>query len=140
MQWTNNSIERVAKNAPLTAVLAKRNGALPMITIKKGTGVVTLINVFTVEPAKQLELISLLTRATDLSVRHVAGFISASLHRSLDGTKVTMYAQWRSIEDYQAMRQNPVVAPYLQQALSIAKFDPGMYEVAETFVSNEERG
>ena len=111
-----------------------------MITIKKGKGVVTLINVFTVEPSKQPELISLLTRATDLSVRHVAGFISASLHRSLDGTKVTMYAQWRSMEDYQAMRQNTAAAPYLQQALSIAKFDPGIYEVAETFVSDEERG
>ncbi len=110
-----------------------------MITIKKGKEVVTLINVFTVEPTKQPELISLLTRATDLSVRHVAGFISASLHRSLDGTKVTMYAQWRSMEDYQAMRQNAVAAPYLQQALAIAKFDPGMYEVAETFVPDEIR-
>jgi quinol monooxygenase YgiN len=108
-----------------------------MITIQKRTGVVTLINVFTVEPAKQLELIGLLTRATDLSVRQAVGFISASLHRSLDGTKVTMDAQWRSTEDYQAMRQNPGSAPYLQQALAIAKFDPGMYEVAETFVSNE---
>ena len=111
-----------------------------MITIKKGNDTLTLINVFTVEPTKQLELISLLTRATDSSVRHTPGFISASLHRSLDGTKVTMYAQWRSIEDYQAMRQNAAATPYLQQALSIAKFDPGTYEVTETFVSNEERG
>jgi quinol monooxygenase YgiN len=111
-----------------------------MITIKKGNDAVTLINVFTVEPAKQLELISLLTRATDSSVRHIQGFISASLHRSLDGTKVTMYAQWRSMEDYQAMRQNATSTPYLQQALLIAKFDPGIYEVAEIFVSREERG
>jgi hypothetical protein len=66
-------------------------------------------------------------------VRHARGFISASLHRSLDGTKVTMYAQWRSVEDCQAMRENPAPLPYLQQALAIAKFDPGMYEVVETF-------
>ena len=111
-----------------------------MITIEKGDGVLTLINVFTVEPAKQRELISLLTSATDLSVRHVAGFISACLHRSLDGTKVTMYFQWRSIEDYQAMRQNPVAAPYLQQALSLAKFDPGMYAVADTFAPEDKKG
>jgi quinol monooxygenase YgiN len=71
-----------------------------MITITKTNTVLTLINVFTVVPDKQQELIMLLTRATDLSVRHVPGFISASLHRSFDGTKVTMYAQWRSIEDY----------------------------------------
>jgi quinol monooxygenase YgiN len=110
-----------------------------MITITKGITILTLINVFTVAPAKQQELITLLTRATDSSVRHVPGFISASLHRSLDGTKVTMYAQWRSIEDYQAMRQNAAAAPYLQQALAIATFDPGMYNVAETFVASEKR-
>ena len=62
---------------------------------------VILINVFTVEPARQRELIELLTRATEDSVRHAQGFMSARLHRSLDGTKVTMYAQWRSDEDYQ---------------------------------------
>ena len=63
----------------------------------------------------------------------VALIISASLHRSLDGTKVTMYAQWRSVEDYQAMRENPAPLPYLQQALAIAQFEPGMYEVVATY-------
>jgi quinol monooxygenase YgiN len=94
---------------------------------------VILINIFTVEPANQQQLVELLARATETSVRHVQGFVSATLHRSLDGTKVTMYAQWRSLEDYQAMRENPAAPPYLQQALAIAKFYPGMYEVVETF-------
>jgi len=44
-----------------------------------------------------------------------------------------MYAQWRSVEDYQAMRENPAPLPYLQQALAIARFEPGMYEVVEIF-------
>jgi hypothetical protein len=44
-----------------------------------------------------------------------------------------MYAQWRSVEDYQAMRENPAPLPYLQQALAIAKFEPAMYEVVEIF-------
>ena len=94
---------------------------------------ITLINVFTVTPARQQELVELLTRATNDSVRHAAGFISARLHRSLDGTKVTMYAIWRSIEDYEAMRRDPTPLPYLQQALAIATFEPGMYEVVQTF-------
>jgi quinol monooxygenase YgiN len=88
-----------------------------MTTISPSRRLVTLINVFTVEPANQQE----------------SGFISASLHRGLEGTKVTMYAQWRSVEDYQAMRENPAPLPYLQQALAIAKFDPGMYEVVESY-------
>src|SRR5215475_9286085 len=89
---------------------------------------VTLINVFTVEPRNQQRLIDLLVEATDRSVRHAAGFISARLHRSLDGTKVTMVAEWRSAADYEVMRADPVPLPYLQQALEIAKFEPGMYE------------
>jgi len=107
-----------------------------MITIGANRKLVTLINVFTVEPTNQRQLLELLARATQTSVRHAPGFISASLHRGLDGTKVTMYAQWRSIEDYQAMRENPAPLPYLQQALAIAKFDPGMYEVVETYSGN----
>src|SRR4030081_1777115 len=94
---------------------------------------VTLINVFTVEPGKQQELIELLIQATEGSVRYAPGFISARLHRSLDGTKVTMYAQWRSISDYVAMRADPAPLLYLHQALAIAKLEPGMYEVVNTF-------
>src|SRR3977135_4187623 len=102
-------------------------------TISPSRRLVTLINVFTGESANQRQVLELLGRATETSVRHAPGFISASLHRGLDATKVTMYAQWRSVEDYQAMRENPAPLPYLQQALAIAKFDPGMYEVVETY-------
>src|SRR5258708_20257081 len=104
-----------------------------MTTISRTAKLVTLINIFTVQPEQQQQLVDLLARATETSVRHAHGFISASLHRSLDGTKVTMYAQWRSVEDYQAMRLNPAPLPYLQQALAIAKFEPGMYQVVETY-------
>ncbi|NBC69419.1 antibiotic biosynthesis monooxygenase [Paenibacillus sacheonensis] len=93
----------------------------------------TFINVFTVEPANQERLVELLTQVTNVSVRHAPGFISCALHRSLDGTKVTMYAQWRSKEDYEAMRGDPRPLPYLQEALTIAKFEPCMYEVVGTF-------
>ena len=95
----------------------------------------TLINVFTVDPANQQELVDLLILATSGTITKVAGFISSSLHKSLDGTKVTMYAQWKSIEDYQNMRNNPAASPYLEQALKIATFAPGMYEVVKTFNS-----
>ena len=104
-----------------------------MTTISRDHKLVTLINVFTVEPANQQQLLQLLVRATETSVRNVRGFISAALHSSLDGTKVAMYAQWRSVEDYQAMRGNPAPLPYLQEALAIARFEPGMYEVVEIF-------
>lgn len=44
-----------------------------------------------------------------------------------------MYAQWRSVEDYQAMRNDPRPLPFLEEALTIATFEPGMYEVVKTF-------
>jgi len=106
-----------------------------MITISAGNNPVTLINVFTVKPADQQRLVELLARATEASVTRAPGFISASLHRGLDGTKVTMYAQWRSAEDYEAMREDPAPLPYLREALTIANFEPAMYEVVETYIA-----
>jgi quinol monooxygenase YgiN len=106
--------------------------------INKEAKHLTLINTFTVEPVNQQKLIDLLTLATESSVKNIPGFISASLHRSIDGTKVTMYAQWRSVEDYQNMRSNSTASPYLTEALTFAKFEMGMYEVVETFVADND--
>jgi hypothetical protein len=47
-----------------------------MTTIAENTGLVTLINVFTVEPSNQQKLLDILARATDTSVRarvHLGG-------------------------------------------------------------------
>jgi quinol monooxygenase YgiN len=108
-----------------------------MPTISKGRAPLTLINVFTVAPEKQEELIALLTEVTERNVRHRKGFISASLHRGIDGRKVTMYAQWASIDDYEAMRKDYGSSPALEKALEYATFDPGMYEVAEIFIPDK---
>jgi quinol monooxygenase YgiN len=87
--------------------------------------------------ANRHRLVGLLTEATESSVGQAPGFVSASLHRSIDDTKVTMYAQWRSIDDYQAMRRNPLALPFFQEALTIARFEPGVYEVVRTFAPGE---
>ena len=105
-----------------------------MTTISPGSNYLTLINVFKVDPENQRKVVELLTLATTESVRSIPGFISSSLHRSLDGTKVTMYAQWRSLDDYQRMRANPTASPYLDQVIEMATFEPGIYEVVESFL------
>ena len=94
---------------------------------------ITIINVFTVEPADQGRLLDLLARATNGYVCRAPGFLSSTLHRSLDGSKVTMYAQWRSTEDYEAMRGDPRPLALLREALTFATFDPGVYEVVQSF-------
>jgi quinol monooxygenase YgiN len=111
-----------------------------MTTISKDADLVTFINVFTVDPANQARLVQLLVTVTDGYVRRSPGFISSSLHRSPDGTKVAMYAQWRSLGDYEAMRRDPGPVPYLQEALTIAKFEPAMYEVVQSFAPPPQEG
>ena len=93
-----------------------------MTAIDKDNKLITLINISTVEPAKQQQLVDLLIQATETSMRHLPGFISANIHRSLDGTKVANYAQWRSVEDFQAMQKNPAAKPHMEQVAALAKF------------------
>jgi hypothetical protein len=57
-----------------------------MTTISKNAQLITLINVFTVDPSHQPRLVELLTQVTDTFVRRARGFIGSSLHRSRDGT------------------------------------------------------
>src|SRR5437868_11310185 len=89
--------KRLRRQLSLELYCPAEGPAITMTTISKDAKLVTLINVFTVAPANQRHLVELLARATDTSVRHAPGFVSASLHRSLDGTRVTIYAQWRTI-------------------------------------------
>jgi heme-degrading monooxygenase HmoA len=93
--------------------------------------VVTLINVFTVAPEDQQRLLDLLVEATESVMRGRPGFVSANLHRSLDGTKVANYAQWRSREDFEGMLEDPETAMHMRGAAEIAEnFEPHLYEVS----------
>jgi quinol monooxygenase YgiN len=98
---------------------------------------VTLINVFTVKPESQLELIELLVEITEKVMRHMEGFVSASIHRGLDGNRVVNYAQWRTAEHFQAMQKNPQAREHMAKAARLAeKVEPHLYEVE----SSHERG
>jgi quinol monooxygenase YgiN len=92
---------------------------------------ITLINVFTVVPEKQDHLVGMLVRATDEFMRHQPGFVSASIHKSIDGTRVTNYAQWRSQADFDTMLKNEAARAHMNQAAAVAvKFEPVLYTVA----------
>ena len=91
----------------------------------------TLINMFTVAAEGQQRLLDLLVEATESVMQGLPGFVSANLHKSLDGTRVANYAQWRSREDFEAMLTNPVAAAHMEEAARIAeKFEPHLYEVS----------
>jgi quinol monooxygenase YgiN len=98
-------------------------------TIRAGAPLVTLINVFSVDPENQQRLVELWQRATDDVMRHLPGFISANVHRSLDGTKVVNYAQWESREAFDAMLQNPDASAYVRELGEIGTPAPVLCEV-----------
>ncbi len=78
-----------------------------MTTISKENRVVTLVNVFTVAPENQQRLVEMLVEATEKTMKLVPGFVSANIHKSLNGARVANYAQWRSREDFEAMLKSP---------------------------------
>jgi quinol monooxygenase YgiN len=103
---------------------------MAMSTITAHADHATLINVFTVQPERARELADLLTAATEDVMQHIDGFISANIHLSTDGTRVVNYAQWRSAEAMQAMRQDPTARQHMAQAADLADgFEPHLYTV-----------
>ncbi len=102
-----------------------------MTEISRDGDVVTLINVFTVMPENQQRLLDLLVGATGTVMNRLPGFVSANLHKSLDGTRVVNYAQWRSREAFEAMLEDPEAMVHMKEAAKIAeKFEPHLYEVS----------
>lgn len=102
-----------------------------MSQIQTGGEILTLINVFSVSPERQQELVTLLIDATEHTMKALPGFISANIHRSLDGKKVVNYAQWASKSAFEAMLQDPGAKPHMQAAAALATFEPILCEVSD---------
>jgi heme-degrading monooxygenase HmoA len=98
-------------------------------TIRTGAEILTLINVFSVAADRQQELADVLIDATEHTMRNLPGFISANIHKSLDGRRVVNYAQWESRDAFEAMLRNPEARPHMMRAAAIASFDPILCEV-----------
>jgi hypothetical protein len=99
-----------------------------MPNIQSGRGVVTHINVFTVPREKQQQLVDSLLE-TVKAAREVPGWISASIHKSYDGTKVVNYVQFESHEAAQAVLRHLAAVGYLKRNTDLGVVAPGQYEV-----------
>jgi len=76
-----------------------------MATISPDADFVTVMARFRVDAADQQCLIDLIAQ-TDPVLIHLPGFVSSSIHRSLDGSEVVAYLQWRSLADHEACVEN----------------------------------
>jgi len=92
-----------------------------LTTISKEPNIVTLINDVTVEPENQQRLVELFAEMTENIMCKQPGFISSNIHKSLDGEKVVIYAQWRSEEDFRAVFKRPEVLSQLPERAVFSK-------------------
>ncbi|MQA86374.1 MAG: antibiotic biosynthesis monooxygenase [Streptosporangiales bacterium] len=67
-------------------------------TIRPTDGLMTLINVFTVAPEHQQELVDVLLDATERVMSRIPGFVSANIHRSDARTHMARAMQLASSE------------------------------------------
>ncbi len=99
-------------------------------TISVSAPVVTLINVITVESARQQEVVQLLVTLTEKVVQHQPGFVSANIHASADGERIVNYAQWESEQDLRAMLANPQAREYMEALKQLIQHsEPRLYGV-----------
>lgn len=104
-----------------------------MPTISKNNDLITVIAVFSVAPEQQQELIDNIVEFLEKAVKFQPGFISSSIHKSLDGVRVMNYAQWKSQKDYDDFISHTEVQ---DQGIKLAQFpqpDIHIYEVAVSF-------
>ena len=102
-----------------------------MPIIKANTGIVTQINVFTVPKGGQQALIDFLADAAKFAST-TPGWISASVHRSRDGTRVVNYAQSESLEAAQGIIDRLRESGWLERNRALGEAHPGLYDVVLT--------
>lgn len=91
---------------------------------------VVLINVYRCEPERLealMERLAVMVRAQ----RKAEGFISATVHRGLNGKVAAVHAVWRSREDWKTMARSAAVNAAMEPIMAIATFEPNLYEAVE---------
>jgi heme-degrading monooxygenase HmoA len=92
---------------------------------------VTQITVVDAEPGKQAEALSLMAERARFMARQ-PGFISISLHRSLDGRRIVNYIQWENRDQLRAAHHSPGFRKEWDRFDGLTDdIDPHLFEVAE---------
>ncbi len=106
-----------------------------MVVIDPAKKLLTLINVVEVEPDRCDEVVRMFVAATENVISGLDGFVSSSIHRSIDGTRVINYAQWESEAALDGSRNHPDTQVYYEKMDAYAKsMQPMLTRVA---TSNE---
>lgn len=110
-----------------------------MPIIAKNNDVITVIVIFAVEPERQQELIDNIVEFLTTVVKQQPGFISSSIHKSIDGVRVMNYAQWKTQEDYQAFVNNSEIQKLGAKVFQFQIHESHVYEVVVSLPDDADR-
>lgn len=90
---------------------------------------VVFINIYTVKPKDQKEMLEIVVGAVDNFACKQPGYISAKIHRSLDQTHIAEVVEWETREDWnQAHELCKATNPDVDRVLAIASTESHLYE------------
>ncbi|MGD1840843.1 MAG: antibiotic biosynthesis monooxygenase family protein [Thermonemataceae bacterium] len=112
-------------------VFVSRAAQVP-IKIEVGDKVTHLAE-FRMLPTQQKEMIALATTEIDRAGAGKQGLLSATFHRSVDGTRVFNYGQWESEKAFQAILKKEGFNPDTPYWAGIAKNEFHLYQVVAQF-------
>jgi heme-degrading monooxygenase HmoA len=92
---------------------------------------VTQITVIEPEAGKQDEALAMMAERASFMARQ-PGFVSISLHRSLDGRRIVNYIQWQSEDLLRSAHKSPEFRKEWRRFDNLTEeIDPHLYEVAD---------
>jgi heme-degrading monooxygenase HmoA len=100
-----------------------------MPDIQENSGVVTQITTVKMTPENQDEVINLMKERARFMAKQ-PGFVSVSLHRSQDGSRVVNYVQWTNKDKLAAAHHSPEFRKKWPRFGELAKeIEPCLYDV-----------
>ena len=99
-----------------------------MTTLSLDNKLTTVIIIFEVEPSQQDDLIVAIKEFLE-TVKTQPGFVSANLHKSIDGVKVANYVQWSSMEEFEAFKNNTEIPKQAEKLFTFDQPDSHVYEI-----------
>jgi len=97
---------------------------------QSSSSVYVLINTFAARTGRQQAIAQLIEDFTETVTRHLPGFVSATVHRGLDGIHVANYACWQTQAHFVAMFADPRAKAHMEQIEGLAdRVSPIFYEV-----------
>ena len=100
-----------------------------MPEIVAGARYATFINTFRCRPSDQDEVVRINVDIVEQVASRFPGFVSATVHRSVDGTVVINYLQWQSPEHLAAMQRSSEFQAIARRFAGLIEFEPHQCEV-----------